>query len=277
MPTAPTHSKVVGLAIAGAVGGFLFGFDSSVVNGAVDAIRTDFSLGEGLTGFAIAIALIGCAVGAFVAGRLADRLGRIPVMLIGSGLFVISAVGSGLAVGVVDLILWRVVGGLGIGIASVIAPAYIAEISPAAIRGRLGSLQQLAITIGIFTALLSDALFANAAGGAGETLWLGLAAWRWMFLAGVLPGVVYGLIALRLPESPRFLVLKGHDDKATAVFEKYWPGQDASVALGEIRASITHDVEAERTGTLRGGASGSSRSCGSASSSRCSSSSSAST
>ncbi|NYF11126.1 SP family sugar:H+ symporter-like MFS transporter [Leifsonia sp. AK011] len=249
--TSPTHSKVIGLAVAGAVGGFLFGFDSSVVNGAVDAIRTDFSLGEALTGFAVAVALLGCAVGAVVAGRLADRLGRVPVMLIGSVLFIASAIGAGLAAGVVDLIIWRVIGGLGIGIASVIAPAYIAEISPAGMRGRLGSLQQLAITIGIFAALLSDALFANAAGSATATIG-GLEAWRWMFLVGVVPGLIYGLIALRLPESPRYLVLKGRDEKARTVFEKYWPGQDADVALGDIRKSIAVDAEARRTGTLAG-------------------------
>ena len=250
---ATTHTKVIGLAIAGAVGGFLFGFDSSVINGAVDAIQKDFDLGTGLTGFVIAIALLGCAVGAFFAGRLADRWGRIPVMLIGSVLFVASAVGSGLAFGIIDLAVWRVIGGLGIGIASVIAPAYIAEISPATLRGRLGSLQQLAITIGIFAALLSDALFAGAAGGATETLWAGLAAWRWMFLAGVVPGLVYGIIALRLPESPRYLILKGHDEKALTVFTKYWPGQDADAALGEIRDSIAADTAAQRTGTLFGG------------------------
>ena len=247
----PTNSKVIGLAIAGAVGGFLFGFDSSVVNGAVDAIRKDFELGAALTGFAVAVALLGCAVGAVVAGRLADRLGRVPVMLIGSVLFIASAIGAGFANGVGDLILWRVIGGLGIGIASVIAPAYIAEISPAGMRGRLGSLQQLAITVGIFTALLSDALFANAAGTANAILW-GLEAWRWMFLVGVIPGLIYGLIALRLPESPRFLVLKGDEVKAKVVFERYWPGQDADAALTEIRKSIASDAEARRTGTLSG-------------------------
>jgi len=249
---ASQNSKVIGLAIAGAVGGFLFGFDSSVVNGAIDAIKSDFALGDALLGITVAIALLGCAVGAFVAGRLADRLGRIPVMLIGSGLFVVSAIAAGLATEVGVLIAARVVGGLGIGIASVIAPAYIAEISPAGIRGRLGSLQQLAITVGIFAALLSDAVFAGLAGGESQPLWLGLAAWRWMFLAGVVPGVVYGLIALRLPESPRYLVLKGDTVKARAVFEKYWPGQDADVALGDIQRSIDTETAAQRTGTLRG-------------------------
>lgn len=250
---ASQNSKVIGLAVAGAVGGFLFGFDSSVVNGAVDAIRTDFSLGDALTGFAVAVALLGCAAGAVLAGRLADRFGRIPIMLVGSILFIASALGAGLASGVGELILWRVIGGLGIGIASVIAPAYIAEISPSAMRGRLASLQQLAIVVGIFAALLTDAVLANSAGGATEPLWAGLAAWRWMFIAGAIPGVVYGLIALRLPESPRYLVISGQDAKARTVFERYWPGQDADAALGAIRTAIAKDEDAKRSGTLTGG------------------------
>lgn len=247
-----TRSKVVGLAVAGAVGGFLFGFDSSVVNGAVKAIQSDFALGDALIGFTVAVALLGCAVGAVVAGRLADRLGRVPVMLIGSVLFIASAVGAAVSGGVEELILWRVVGGLGIGVASVIAPAYIAEISPAAMRGRLASLQQLAITIGIFAALFTDALFANAAGGAQSTLWWGLEAWRWMFLVGVIPGLVYGIIALILPESPRYLVMKGEDDKVRGIFSKYWPGEDADLAIAQMRESIAADAHARRTGTLRG-------------------------
>ena len=116
-------------------------------------------------------------------------------------------------------------GGLGIGLASVIAPAYISEISPRRHRGRLASLQQLAITIGIFAALLSDALFANAAGGAAQELWLGLPAWRWMFLAGVVPAIAYGWIAFVLPESPRFLVLQGKEEEAAKVFADHCPGR----------------------------------------------------
>jgi len=247
-----TNLKVIALAIAGAVGGFLFGFDSSVVNGAVDPIQTQFGLSESLTGFAVASALIGCAVGAYVAGRLADWKGRIPAMLVGAILFFVSAVGTGLAFNVWDLIAWRLVGGLGIGIASVIAPAYIAEISPKNLRGRLGSLQQLAITIGIFAALLSDTLFAGWAGGAGQELWLGLEAWRWMFLAGILPAVVYGLIALKLPESPRFLVLKGRDDEVRGIFARLWPGDDVERAIRDMRSVIETDAHGSKKGALRG-------------------------
>jgi sugar porter (SP) family MFS transporter len=247
-----TNIKVIALAIAGAVGGFLFGFDSSVVNGAVDPITTQFGLSESLTGFAVASALIGCAVGAYLAGRLADWKGRIPAMLVGAVLFFVSAVGTGLAFGVWDLIVWRLVGGLGIGIASVIAPAYIAEISPKNLRGRLGSLQQLAITVGIFAALLSDTVFANWAGGAGQELWLGLEAWRWMFLAGIVPAAVYGLIALKLPESPRYLVLKGRDDEVRGIFARLWPGDDVERAIRDMRSGIETDAHGSKKGALRG-------------------------
>jgi sugar porter (SP) family MFS transporter len=247
-----TNIKVIFLAIAGAVGGFLFGFDSSVVNGAVDPIQEQFGLTESLTGFAVASALLGCAVGAYAAGRIADRWGRIPAMLIGAALFFISALGSGLAFGVWDLIFWRLVGGLGIGIASVIAPAYIAEISPKHMRGRLASLQQLAITMGIFAALLSDALFANSAGGAGAEFWFGLEAWRWMFMAAALPAIVYGVIAFALPESPRFLVLKERDDDVRKIFARLWPGDDVERAIRDMRASIEMDRESSKKGALSG-------------------------
>jgi sugar porter (SP) family MFS transporter len=209
--------RAVHLAVVAALGGFMFGFDTAVINGAVTAVREDFGMSSGLTGFVVASALLGAALGAWGAGRLADRYGRIRVMVGASALFVVSAIGSGLATGPVSLTFWRVVGGVGVGAASVIAPAYIAEISPASIRGRLGSLQQLAIVVGIFLALLIDALLARAAGGASEDLGLGLEAWRWMFISAALPGALYGALALTIPESPRYLVQKGQRDKARSV------------------------------------------------------------
>ncbi len=251
-PSPTTNLKVIALALAGAVGGFLFGFDSSVVNGAVDAVQKQFSLSSSLTGLAVASALIGCAVGAYLAGRLADRFGRIPAMIVGSILFLASALGSGLSFGVWDLVVWRLVGGLGIGIASVIAPAYIAEISPRQLRGRLASLQQLAITVGIFAALLSDSLFANGAGAADAKFWLGLEAWRWMFLAGAVPAVIYGGIAFFLPESPRFLVLKKRDDEVRSIFARIWPNVDVERAIRDMRSAIETDAEGSRKGALRG-------------------------
>ncbi|EKT77569.1 major facilitator superfamily sugar transporter [Rhodococcus opacus M213] len=237
-------AKVIGVTVAAAVGGFLFGFDSSVINGAVDSIQGHFELGSFFTGFAVAIALLGCAVGAWFAGRLADRWGRKKVMLLGSVLFVVSSLGAGLAFSVPDLMLWRVLGGLGIGIASVIAPTYIAEIAPARYRGALASLQQLAITLGIFAALLSDAVLQNAAGGASNELWLNLEAWRWMFIVGVVPAVVYGILALLIPESPRYLVGKHLDQEAADILANITGEVDPHERVSEIRLTLRHESTA---------------------------------
>ncbi|WP_197517549.1 sugar porter family MFS transporter [Microbacterium karelineae] len=234
------HGQVIGIAIAAALGGFLFGFDTAVINGAVDALADEFALSAVVKGFAVSTALLGCAAGAWFAGSIANRYGRVPVMIVAAALFLISAIGSGLAIGVVDLIIWRVVGGLGVGAASVIAPAYIAEVSPARVRGRLGSLQQLAIVTGIFVALLSNAMLAAFSGGAGEVLWAGLPAWRWMFMAEAIPALVYGLIALRLPESPRYLVLRHDEEKAAKVLETYTGEIDVVGRIGQIRSSLNN-------------------------------------
>lgn len=238
---AALNRKVIAITIGAALGGFLFGFDSSVINGAVDSIQSEFALSEALTGFTVASALLGCAVGAWFAGQVADRWGRIRTMVISAILFFISAFGSGLAFGVTDLILWRVVGGLAIGAASVIAPAYIAEVAPAFYRGRLGSLQQLAIVLGIFAALLSGQLLQEAAGGPSQVLWLGLEAWRWMLIVEALPAVIYGAVALRLPESPRYLVSKNREDEALHVLAEYTgePNPVEKVAL--IKATQGED------------------------------------
>ena len=201
----PLNGRIIGISLAAAMGGFLFGFDTAVINGAIDAMSEDFGISGFLQGFAVSSALLGCVLGAWFAGPLAARQGRIRVMLVASVLFTISAIGSGLAFGTWDLIAWRTLGGLGVGAASVIAPAYIAEVSPANVRGRLGSLQQLAIVIGIFAALLTDAFLADAAGGAAETLWLGQEAWRWMFLSEAVPAVLYGHGL-----APRHLALASH-------------------------------------------------------------------
>lgn len=246
--------KVTALAVAGALGGFLFGFDSSVVNGAVDAIGKDFKLSPTLQGFAVAIALLGCALGAYLAGRVADRIGRTRTMVVGAALFLVSSIGAGLAFGVGDFMVWRVIGGLGIGVASVVSPTYIAEVVPASRRGRLGSLQQLAITLGIFAALLSDALFAgfNGTTGASQHLLFGLEAWRWMFLVGIVPSVAYGVIALRLPESPRHLLAKRREDEARAVLEQTTPHDEIDGEVGDIRDSIEKDAENARKASLHG-------------------------
>ena len=232
--------KVIQLASVAALGGFLFGFDTAVINGAVGAMREDFGMGSALTGFVVSSALLGCMAGAYLAGRLADRWGRLRVMFLASALFTISAIGSGLAFGPVDMILWRLIGGLGVGAASVIAPAYIAEVSPAVIRGRMGSLQQLAIVVGIFVALLSDYALAQTAGGSNEELWFGLDAWRWMFIVEAIPALTYGVLAATIPESPRFLVSRGHEDRARRILSSVLRG-GVDLRISEIKRTILLD------------------------------------
>jgi len=247
----PYGRRAIGLSVAAAVGGFLFGFDSSVINGAVDSIQGTYELNAFLTGFVVAVALLGCAAGALIAGSLSDRWGRLKVMRLGAVMFFVSSVGTALTFSVPDLVVWRVMSGLGIGIASVVAPAYIAEIAPRQIRGSLASLQQLAITLGIFGALMSDAVLANTAGGASETLWWGMEAWRWMFLVGVLPSAVYGVLSYTLPESPRYLIAKGRGDEAREIFSRLVPAVDLDQTLRELTRAIESDRK-NRNASLRG-------------------------
>ncbi|HET8600793.1 MAG TPA: sugar porter family MFS transporter [Segeticoccus sp.] len=232
------HGKVIAASVSAAVGAFLFGFDSAVINGAVDALGSHFQLQAFLKGFAVAIALLGCAVGAWYAGQLADRIGRKKVMVLGAVLFFASSLGAGLAVSVWDLMFWRVIGGLGIGIASVISPAYISEVAPARMRGALTSIHQLAITIGIFAALLSDDVLQRSAGGPSAALWFGEPAWRWMFIVGVVPSVVYGILAVLIPESPRYLVRARKDDEARRVLRVVVGEPDPDSKVSEIRESL---------------------------------------
>lgn len=250
-PPASFNARILGISLAAALGGFLFGFDTAVINGAIDAMSADFGISGFLQGFTVSSALLGCVVGAWFAGPLAARQGRVRVMVVAAVLFTASAVGSGLAFGTWDLIAWRSLGGLGVGAASVIAPAYIAEVSPADVRGRLGSLQQLAIVLGIFAALLCDAFLADAAGGAAEQLWLGREAWRWMFMAEAVPAVLYGLFALTIPESPRYLVDQEREEEAADVLTRYTGVREVATKIKEIRRSLQREAR-ESLRDLRG-------------------------
>ncbi len=241
-PTASGGSPAVGftilIATGAALGGFLFGFDTAVINGAVIAIEHEFGANSFQIGLAVSMALLGSAAGAAIAGPVADRIGRVRTMTFTAGLFLISAIGSGLPFGLADFIMWRILGGVAVGAASVLAPAYIAEVSPAHMRGRLGSLQQLAIVIGIFVALLSAYGLAKAAGGSAENVaWLGFEAWRWMFWSEIPAALLYGVASLIIPESPRYLVARGRDTEAEAVLRKVI-GADARHKVEEIRATL---------------------------------------
>ena len=236
-------SGVIRIASVAALGGFLFGYDSAVINGAVSAVSERFNAASASLGFAVASALLGAAAGALMSGRIADHIGRLAVMRIAAVLFLVSALGSGWANSLWMLVVFRIVGGLGVGMASVIAPAYIAEISPASIRGRLASLQQLAIVTGIFISLLVDFIFAEAAGGSSEELWLGWAAWRWMFLAMAVPAVIYGLLSLTIPESPRFLISKNKVTAATVILSKLLGKSNIELKIARIQETMKRDAK----------------------------------
>ncbi|WP_153504571.1 sugar porter family MFS transporter [Cumulibacter manganitolerans] len=233
-------SGVVRIASVAALGGLLFGYDSAVINGAVSAVQNEFKAQPGPLGFAVAAALIGAAVGAFTGGRVADRIGRLAVMKIAALLFLVSAIGCGFAPNLALFVTFRIIGGLGVGVASVIAPAYIAEISPPRIRGRLGSLQQLAIVTGIFVSLLVDFLLARIAGSSSAMLWFGMEAWRWMFMMMAVPAIVYGALSFTIPESPRFLVAQGQPEKAQRVLARVL-GVGAQETVERIQQSLATD------------------------------------
>lgn len=247
--------RVVGLATTAALGGFLFGYDSAVINGATSAIKSLFGLSDLAIGFVVSIALIGSAIGAWFAGSLADRYGRRRVMLVAAALFLIAAVGQAFPFGVADLMLWRFIGGAGIGVASVMAPMYIAEIAPAQIRGRMGALQQFAIVIGIFATGFVNYVILQAAGGNARNVWLlGLEAWQWMFLSMIVPAIVYGVLVLRIPESPRYLVAINEPAKAAKVLSTIYT-IDVTPMIKDIEQTLAGDHK-PRFSDIRGRALG---------------------
>jgi sugar porter (SP) family MFS transporter len=229
------------IASVAALGGLLFGYDSAVINGAVDSIQEDFGIGNTELGFAVASALLGAAAGAMSAGRIADKIGRISVMKIAALFFLVSAFGTALAPNVEIVVLFRIVGGIGVGIASVIAPAYIAETSPPSIRGRLGSLQQLAIVSGIFLSFAVNWLLQKAAGGPNEVLALGMDAWRWMFLVMAVPALVYGGLAFTIPESPRYLVASHKIPEARKVLSTLLGQKNLEITISRIRETLERE------------------------------------
>src|SRR3954451_15536903 len=238
-----THRKsayVIALCCVAAIGGFLFGFDSGVINGTVAALAKAFRTDATGTGFAVASVLLGCALGAFGAGRMADSLGRRPTMLLNAILFLATAVATGAANSTVFFVLARILAGVAIGGASVLAPMYIAEVAPAQMRGRLASLQQMAIVVGLFSAFLSNAILARIAGGASEIFWFGAPTWRWMFWMEAVPAVAFLLGSMTIPESPRYLVFMGKHKQAREVFARI--GADADRLVRQVEQSL----EAER-------------------------------
>ena len=241
---------VILISVVATIGGFLFGFDSGVINGTVDGLRTAFNSDSVGTGFNVASMLLGCAIGAFFAGTLADKLGRRTILIVASVFFTISAWGSGMAQGSMEFVVYRVIGGLAVGAASILAPAYISEVAPAKYRGRLSSIQQIAIISGLFIAFLSNYMIAQRAGGSTELFAWGYEAWRWMFWIELIPAVTFFFALMLIPESPRFLVASRKKDKAMAVLNRLMNEEEARLKFEEIDASLASDHHRPRLGDI---------------------------
>ena len=204
------------LAGVAALGGLLFGYDTAVISGAIGFLSTHFGLDAVWKGWATSCALLGCMLGAASAGMISDRLGRKSTLLLAAVLFFVSAAGTALPRTFLEFILARMVGGLGIGIASMLSPLYIAEISPAAMRGRLVSLNQFAIVLGMLVVYFVNAQVA----GIGDEAWNVDWGWRWMFGSGAAPALIFLAMLFLVPESPRWLVKQGETERALAVLSR---------------------------------------------------------
>jgi len=229
------------------IGGFLFGYDSGAVNGTQDGLTAAFNLVPGSfspsngLGFTVASLLIGCFVGAFFAGRLADLMGRRNTLMLAAALFLVGALVQGAAHSHIIFLLARVCGGMAVGAASVLSPAYISEVAPANIRGRLTTVQQIMIITGLTAAFVVNYFLAKYAGVSTAKFWSGIEAWRWMFLMQAIPAAIFLVALFMIPESPRYLVSKGRTDQARGVLTSLFGADVAGAKLDEIRATFSED------------------------------------
>lgn len=223
------------------IGGLLFGYDSGAVNGTQDGLKAAFGLSEGGLGFTVGSLLIGCFIGAFFSATLADKLGRRNVMRLAALLFLIGALVQGFAQSQITFVIARICGGMAVGAASVLSPAYISEVAPANIRGRMTTVQQIMIITGLTAAFVVNYFLAQAAGVSTNAFWLGLEAWRWMYLMQAIPAAVFLVALFFIPESPRFLVAKGRHAEAGGVLTRLFGEVVAQAKLEEIRSSFSGD------------------------------------
>src|ERR1700684_1748313 len=239
------NARIFFWSLTSALAGFLFGFDTVVISGAEKTIQSLWGLSPGLHGIAMASALYGTVVGALLGGWPADRFGRKATLLWIGVLYFAGAVGSALAPNVVTFIIARVIGGLGIGISTVVAPMYISEIAPPKYRGRLAGMFQFNIVFGILIAFVSNWLLA----GVGEN------AWRWMLGVAAFPSLLYAALCVGLPESPRWLLSrKGDREAGLQVLQRIEPeASKAEIAAqaDAIMASSSQQAESENFWTMR--------------------------
>jgi len=223
--------------LVAALGGLLFGYDTGVINGAIGPLKAHFSLNANQEGWATGCALVGCALGAAGAGVLSDGLGRRRVLIVSAILFFISAVGTALPRDVATFIIFRIIGGIGVGAASMSSPMYIAEISPARIRGRMVSVNQFAIVTGFLVVYFVNYFIALQ----GDSAWNEQAGWRWMFGSEVLPALLLLVLLFFVPESPRWLTKQGRGDEALAILARVDGSNHAKTELLEIKDAIAHE------------------------------------
>lgn len=231
------------------LGGFLFGFDTAVISGGINFLRTQFHLSAAMEGWIMSSALLGCVAGAGIAGWLADRFGRKPILSVSAWLFIISAVLCAVAVTPSQLVLARILGGVGVGFAAMVAPMFISEMSPAHLRGRMVSLYQLAITIGILCSYLSNAWLLNLAGSTRFGNWMDHylvdEVWRAMLGSNAVPAILFYILLLLVPESPRWLMTKGRNEQGFDILSRINGIEKAQAESSEIIAAIK-----EERGTL---------------------------
>lgn len=239
------HRFILGITMVSAMGGLLFGYDWVVIGGAKPFYERFFAITHSpyLQGWAMSSALIGCLVGAMLSGYFSDRYGRKLPLIIAATLFTVAAIGTGAVDRFTPFIIYRLIGGIGIGLASAISPMYIAEISPASMRGRLVSINQLTIVIGILAAQIANYLIAEEIpAGATEAYilqsWNSRMGWRWMFWAGSVPAILFFIFSFFIPESPRFLAKKGRWKEAKAILKRIGGDQYAAHEQKEIADTL---------------------------------------
>jgi SP family arabinose:H+ symporter-like MFS transporter len=226
------------ICLVATLGGVLFGYDTAVISGAVDALKVHFHLDSIPLGSVIGSALIGCIIGVLVAGKLTDWAGRRAVLMLSAVLFLISALACTITSTADELIAARIIGGIGVGMASLLSPLYIAEISPARIRGAMVSLNQIAILVGMFFSYLANAWIA----GFGDATWLIETGWRIMFGAMAVPSILFLLFTFTIPESPRWLLKRGRDKEARVVLLRINADSvTVDAEIKEIRTAIQHE------------------------------------